>query len=195
MKIIVGLFLLHFFSIAHCKEPDECIKIRIKLASNTNFKGNKWPNNRVFYKISSRISAPYRKNITEAFDVIQNETQNCVTFVERTNQMQYLKINKIKEGCFSNYGYNETGVVFMELEDYCLTNRMALLHETMHILGFAHMHQVPNRDSYVDIKWENIDEDFIRQFSRSSCGSQYDKYFPYDYDSVMHYPRDATFLK
>lgn len=65
-----------------------------------------------------------------------------------------------------------------------------ILHELMHVLGFAHEHQRPDRDSYVSINCENIIENVTQDFRKLKEGitNVFDQ--PYDFYSIMHYRID-----
>ena len=87
-----------------------------------------------------------------------------------------------------------------------------IAHELLHLLGVGHEHQRPDRDDYVEIKWENIQNGLSYNFFRDIwerdlfsapqlCFGQrngnYDDCVSglvrddfgegYDYDSIMHY--------
>ncbi|XP_071455776.1 zinc metalloproteinase nas-6-like [Hetaerina americana] len=67
-------------------------------------------------------------------------------------------------------------------------------HEFLHALGFWHEHTRPDRDSHVQIMWQNIRPGRTGNFlARSPIESQYEG-MPYDYGSVMHY-RAAAFSR
>jgi hypothetical protein len=55
-----------------------------------------------------------------------------------------------------------------------------IAHEFGHALGLVHEQKRADRDDYINIHWDNIDENKWSQFENSST------YIPYDYDSVMH---------
>jgi len=40
------------------------------------------------------------------------------------------------------------------------------LHEFFHALGFLHEHQRPDRDSFVDVHWENIRNGHAQDFAK-----------------------------
>ncbi|KAG8228703.1 hypothetical protein J437_LFUL008692 [Ladona fulva] len=54
-----------------------------------------------------------------------------------------------------------------------------VVHEVLHALGFFHQQSAHDRDEFVEIVWENIQE-VITDFG-----------VPYDYSSVMHYGKTA----
>lgn len=68
-------------------------------------------------------------------------------------------------------------------------NPVKVAHEIKHALGWAHEHQHPQRDRFVEILYENIPPSRHRHFERRDLGNE----GPYDFDSIMHYyPTDLA---
>lgn len=68
-------------------------------------------------------------------------------------------------------------------------NRFKIAHEIKHALGWAHEHQHPRRDEYVEILFENIAPGRREDFRRRDLGNE----GPYDFESIMHYyPTDLA---
>lgn len=63
-----------------------------------------------------------------------------------------------------------------------------VLHELVHTLGRWHEHCRTDRDDYVTIHWQNIAPDSRPNFLVQAVGPEAG---PYDYESIMHYPRVA----
>jgi two-component system NarL family sensor kinase len=63
-----------------------------------------------------------------------------------------------------------------------------VLHELGHTLGRWHEHCRSDRDSYVAIKWQNVQPAALPNFLIQAFGPEQG---PYDYESIMHYPRIA----
>ncbi|RWS19589.1 astacin-like protein, partial [Leptotrombidium deliense] len=72
----------------------------------------------------------------------------------------------------------------------------AVLHETMHAMGFSHEHQRPNRDKYIRVNYNNIPSGQHSQFKKLTRGYKdgayitpniYNSIWGYDYYSMMHY--------
>ena len=59
-----------------------------------------------------------------------------------------------------------------------------VIHELAHAQGIIHEQSRPDRDQYINIKWENIGQPFKPQFGIHRSASDDG---PYDLDSVMHY--------
>lgn len=56
-------------------------------------------------------------------------------------------------------------------------------------LGFSHMHQVPSRDEYIQVNFTNIPIEYQGEgFDKDSPSDLAEAYFPYDFESIMHYP-------
>lgn len=64
------------------------------------------------------------------------------------------------------------------------------MHELGHALGFHHEHERPDRDQYVEIHNENIQEKYQIRFIRTDP-NQVLTLGSYDYGSVMHYSLTA----
>lgn len=136
----------------------------------------------------------------------QIEDNTCVRFVERTYQLDYVRIGKFG-GCWARYG-RLGGRQDVSMGDGCL--RMAtMMHEMMHaignffkfdiailskfvmFLGIDHMHNAYDRDDYLTIFLDNVDEGNRHNFKKGDP-SQFDNLnTPYDMRSVMHYARWA----
>lgn len=65
------------------------------------------------------------------------------------------------------------------------------MHEFLHAVGFFHEQSSSNRDEYVKIFWDNIEEGHENNFNKynESRISSYGE--SYDYESIMHYGRKA----
>lgn len=78
------------------------------------------------------------------------------------------------------------------LNEQCSTQ--VILHEIMHVLGFVHEQQLPSRDNFVDVIWDNIKPDSLHNFSllpESVLSSYQGTTETFDYTSVMMYQETA----
>ena len=101
--------------------------------------------------------------------MIENQTQymdhKCIKFVERTNQTNWVKIGS------AGYCYAEIGMqkradsqgMFLG-KDNCF-NKETITHELLHSLGFFHEHSRPDRDQWIKVEYENVDESIIMNIS------------------------------
>jgi len=153
----------------------------------------KWDKGVVPYTIKS---GDYTKNetdiINQGMKLISDATKvrgrNCITFVKRTNQKDYILIKK-DDGCFSMIGRTGRGEQILSLGNGCLVP-LIVSHELMHALGFFHEQSRPDRDDFIEIEFSNIPRDLYSQFRVYATGtSTLD--FPYNYFSIMHYEWNA----
>ena len=58
------------------------------------------------------------------------------------------------------------------------------LHEMFHVFGIGHTHARPDRDEYITVLEDNIQEKFKSQYDKCE---QCPTYGPYECNSIMHY--------
>ena len=144
-----------------------------------------WPNGIMYYTIASSVSDNVKKVIEDAMDHWKSKT--CIRFVKRTSQKDYVNfIEPSKAVCSSAIG-RDGGKQTIKLHSACGFG--AAVHEIMHALGFFHEQSRPDRNSFVNIHWDNIKDgkkhNFDRELDIESHGSRY------DYGSIMHYSSHA----
>ncbi len=115
------------------------------------------------------------------------DRSKVVQFLPRKNEQSYILLNK-ENGCSSSVG-RQGGKQILSLAGHCATSKGIIQHEFMHALGFYHEQSRSDRDEYIKINWQNIDEGKEHNFQKKSglirLGNKY------DYGSVLHYKTDT----
>jgi len=108
----------------------------------------------------------------------------CVKFVPRGKQSSHLLYTR-NGGCASAVGM-QGGKQTISIGNGCESHGV-ILHETSHALGLWHEQSRFDRDDYVQIMWDNIQEG--HEFNFYTYGADEIQTFgqPYDYNSIMHY--------
>ncbi|PGT73601.1 M12 family metallopeptidase [Priestia megaterium] len=142
--------------------------------------GKKWPGGVVPYLIASDLPQPER--VQQAIQHWHSNT--IIKLVPRTNEQNYIYFVK-GDGCSSDIGMRG-GQQVITLGSGCEVG--SAIHEIGHALGMFHEQCAPNRDEYIEIHWENIEERFKYNFEITTWQEAV-TYGPYDYSSIMHYGR------
>ncbi|UJR35860.1 hypothetical protein I4U23_028604 [Adineta vaga] len=150
---------------------------------------NLWPEGIVPYKIDSEFSEDHKQSIVAGLEEITTRTENCIRFVEYTEEHSNWVNIVDKSGCWvDTIGMKKTpGSQQLSLHHSGCVTRDTIIHETMHALGFNHEQIRTDRDQYVKILYENIDPDFSSNFDKAQNTGVEIPESPYDYMSVMHY--------
>ncbi|XP_059213146.1 low choriolytic enzyme-like isoform X2 [Centropristis striata] len=136
------------------------------------------------YLISDKYDRTERSEILSAMKDFEYKT--CIRFIPRSRQRAYLSIEP-RFGCASILGRSGDKQV-LSLQRYGCIRRGIIQHEMLHALGFYHEHTRSDRDQYVKINWDNINEYYTYNFRKKDTDNLNT---PYDYGSVMHYGRTA----
>ncbi|KXJ12090.1 zinc metalloproteinase nas-4 [Exaiptasia diaphana] len=144
-----------------------------------------WPRGVVPYRfggVSSRVRSAFQQAINDY------NRKTCIRIVPRTTQRDYILVVS-EGGCWSAIG-RSGGAQKLSLGRGC-ENKGTAIHELMHALGFFHEQSRIDRDRYITIVWNNIRQSMQYNFRKYRHGEADTLNEPYDYKSVMHYPRRA----
>lgn len=146
----------------------------------------RWPNRVIPYVIDAAVPNQYR--VTDAIAHIEANT--TLDFVPRTTQTDYLRVTVTSSACQTPVG-RQGGEQLLHLPSTCATGNV--VHELLHTAGLGHEHSRCDRDSYVEIREENIIplSQYLAAFEKLCDG--YTDIYAYDESSIMHYsPTAAT---
>lgn len=130
-----------------------------------------------------------KQSIDNAITQLENVT--CLRFVGYTDQKSFVTFINKGDNCLSNIGRAE-GENEIELptdiEGQDCLEVGSILHEIMHNLGLDHMHLSPERDDFIAINWQNIQENQLENFDIISHTTNLTDFgLGYDFESLMHY--------
>mmetsp|Transcript_280 Transcript_280/g.674 ORF Transcript_280/g.674 Transcript_280/m.674 type:complete len:391 (-) Transcript_280:186-1358(-) len=146
-----------------------------------------WEDGVVYYTIEDDFSAAERLEIDMAMAHIS--ASSCVTFVERTNEPDYVDIVNNDGGCFSLVGRGGGSQPLNLAQPGCFRGGVSgtVVHELLHAIGFYHEHSRPDRDEFVEVLVDNIDPENLDQYAKEDAAIVNLLDTPYDYGSIMHY--------
>jgi len=140
--------------------------------------GNLWPDNIVYYTINSNL--PNKERVTQAIEYYHTNTN--LTFIQRTNQPNYIDFIYDADGCSSYLGMIG-GRQPIRLADWGIKGNV--IHEIGHAIGLLHEHSKVGRDQYVTINEENIEEGKQHNFTEYKSSNPNTDGF--DFESIMLY--------
>ncbi|KAL3103380.1 hypothetical protein niasHS_002566 [Heterodera schachtii] len=144
------------------------------------------------YIISGKFDSPEHTIISRAMMAIAENT--CIKFERRSGEADYVDLrNERGEGCYTVVGRSAgRNTVMLETNEVatCLEFDI-VIHELMHTIGLWHEQMRYDRDEYIKIHYENISPAFINQFEKVPDTDSTTYGVKYDYQSVMHYAKDA----
>jgi hypothetical protein len=165
-----------FFEIDDMRYPTGTVEV------DNAFTGNRWPGGVLYYQFDPAVTATNRvawRNAAAAWSAVAP-----VHFTESIGSGNYVLV-KNSTGNNSYVGMIG-GSQVMNIAAW--TYRYVIAHEIGHALGLIHEHSRSNRDAYVTILSANIQSGMQSNFELRSDSVGYG---PYDFDSVMHYRRNA----
>ncbi|XP_071764596.1 meprin A subunit beta-like [Centroberyx gerrardi] len=139
------------------------------------------------YVLENDLEMNARGVILRAFDHFR--LKSCIDFKPRDSEDYYISVQKLG-GCFSYIGQVSLNGQVLSIGKYCDTIS-TVEHEFLHALGFFHEQSRYDRDDHVIIVSENIQEGKENNFGKVSKKYSSTQGVAYDYNSVMHYGKNA----
>ena len=141
----------------------------------------RWPDGIVIFRIDP--SLPNQQRVTDA---IQHWAANTnIRFKQRTTEPNFVSFVP-GGGCSSQVGMRG-GEQFVTLGAACTTGNA--IHEIGHAIALWHEQSREDRDNFVTINFANVQAGLQHNFDQQITDG--DDIGPYDYGSIMHYPRNA----
>lgn len=168
----------------------------VKKTKNTRSVGlstlnSRWPNGVVPYEIdpAAAYSQAQIDLILFSMNEMTTKTGGCITFVPRTSLHRNWITIRNGAGCNSFLGMLARGSQTVNLSKRGCLSRSTIVHEFMHAIGFHHEQTRNDRDDFVTINFQNIQDNVVSNFNKFTSGQFFGT--PYDIDSVMQYDEMA----
>ncbi|MDW3647778.1 MAG: zinc-dependent metalloprotease [Bacteroidia bacterium] len=189
MPYLLFIILTSFISIsAFAQLPKDQIQCGLEVELAKGFKTGSaelWPSQIIPYDILSDAE-PARNAIRAGILALNARTNVCLVPKGRRDVGVIKFIASSNTVSSSGIGYTPNGTTIrINIQGGGFSG--TVIHEVIHSLGFWHEHQRPDRDDFIDINFDNIQNDFKHNFTVRAG----DLVTPYDFTSIMHYPPGA----
>jgi Astacin (Peptidase family M12A) len=154
-------------------------------------KSARWANATIpFFIEESHFSDEEIKTIL--LGVYEFNTKTCLRLrpFEKSDE-NWVTVTGNEGGCWSSVGMKNEGGQQLNLHSPNCVQKGVVQHEFLHAAGFYHQQSSANRDDFVTILWENIDESHASNFKKYNSSIVTDFNYEYDYNSIMHYSSKA----
>ena len=142
-----------------------------------------WSNSTIPYVFGDGLSTSEKSKVLAAINKINETTNLCVT--ERNDESDFIRFERRTAGCYVFGIGNIGGVQPVNLGLGCVSQGV-IIHEILHKAGFYHEQNRPDRDDFITVNFDNLENVWKSQF-RSQGGEAASG--TYDFASIMHYPQ------
>ncbi len=144
----------------------------------------KWPGGKIPFVIDD--SVVQQDKVIDAVEYLNTFTN--LTISPRDGEKDYVLVTRGEADCYS-YAGRVGGQQEIFLVPECGVKE--ILHEWMHTIGFFHEQNRGDRDQYLQIIWDNIDEVNKPQFKKLPNDYMGVAGRPFDFQSIMLYPSET----
>ena len=129
------------------------------------------------------------KNVESIVSALREfHTKTCLRFKPyRKSDDNWVIITGNETGCWSSVGLQGKGGQQVNVAVPGCMRKGSVIHEILHAAGFLHQHSTWNRDQFISVLWDNIQQSKKQNFFRFMKTIVTDYNTTYDYSSVMHY--------
>lgn len=146
-------------------------------AGDGNFAAAMWPGGVVPYEFAANVTAAQQTAMSLAMQQLEGAAH--VHFVPRGAEADYVSIraSSLNSSAVGRVG----GLQVLHIAGW---QHWTMVHELMHVLGFWHEHQRPDRDQYVAVQFNNVLPAQGYDFQIVPTGRMFGAY---DFDSLLHF--------
>ena len=150
----------------------------------------RWPDNTLSYEFDSSVTGDEKQMVQDTLAGLQAKLGGCITFQEASSGNRVL-VQRPAEGCSADVGHLGKDTQSLKLGGSvgragCYRTG-TIEHEFLHALGVWHQQSRSDRDQYVKVIVENIEDGKKGNFNRYTPSLINHFNLPYDFESVMHY--------
>lgn len=183
--LVSQVLVLEEYAVAHgdilIGSYDEMLELEQKGQLPKMSEPSIWEGGIVPYTIDNDYTYPDR--VKKVIDYYHQKTP--IRFVEWDGVSEdYVIFASGVEHCFAHLG-RRGGPQKVVLSSGCYEAEIA--HEIMHVLGFLHEQNREDRDEYLSIHWDNIEEVYHEQFKKMPNPFTAGIGLPFDLNSIMIY--------
>jgi len=151
---------------------------------STDLSERLWPSGKVFFRVDISVTR-WRATILEAIAEWESNTDLKFTEIQQ-GQGDYIDFVR-GEGYASSIGrQGGRQTLYIDADP----EKGKIMHEIGHAVGLWHEHSRKDRDNFITVFRENIEENHTLDFDIQCCDVNTQN-TQYDYGSLMHYPKDA----
>ncbi|MDC8098724.1 MULTISPECIES: M12 family metallopeptidase [Chryseobacterium] len=143
---------------------------------------SRWPGAKIYYTVAGNMGSINANKITTAVNEYNSKTNT--QWIPRTNQTNYVEFifgSSSGSDGWAHIGY-QGGKQTISLDQYISVG--SVIHEMGHTVGLYHEHARKDRDQYVSIQWNNIQDGQAYNFNMYNSGTDIG---PFNINSVMMY--------
>jgi hypothetical protein len=149
-----------------------------------------WPDGIIYYTIDESFFTEeevqlIQLGIEDLVESTKVDGEQCIDILPWTDQTDYVELWD-NGGCSSSVG-RIGGMQRLSLTSTCVNRHGTIMHEFLHAFGFYHEQSRSDRDDWIIVNYDNIQEGKEHNFRKYEEDEIDLAGTGYDYESVMHY--------